>query len=138
MSRSALHLERFPGFAQKSCPENRNALVRGAGQRAEHFYEQQSRAKDWQGNRVLREACASAFLHWKQPKWPREAQQSSLHSQGQREVTAPCSSTKGFLHRHNHRAGSSLEFRQGGCHLPAARSQTKAPLPRSDSIYSHS
>lgn len=37
-----------------------------------------------------------------------------------------------------HARGRSFEFRQGGCHLLASHSQTKAPLPHSDSIYSHS
>lgn len=57
---------RSSGFAQKSCPENRNAFLRGAGQRVERFNEHQSREKGWQGICVLPEACASAFLHWEQ------------------------------------------------------------------------
>lgn len=65
--RNTLHLKRFSGLDfQKSCPENKNGFVRGARQRAEDFYEHQSREKDWQGNCVLTEAYASTFLHWKQ------------------------------------------------------------------------
>lgn len=36
---NTLHLKRFSGFAQKSCPENRKTFVRGTARIAEHFYE---------------------------------------------------------------------------------------------------